>query len=95
MCGYTPLDYDDFERIRDTTVEDDDFTFIDERTISPWGFNSAYGWVTFTGNVLETTHVVGRKKDFRMMLMVGPVPNFMYYKVKDRLRSPFNFGQHF
>jgi hypothetical protein len=93
--GYTPLDYDDFEGIRDTTTKDDDFTFTDEQIISPWGFNSASRRVTFMGNVLETTHVVGKKKDFRMMLVVGPVPNFMYYKVKHRLRSPFNFGQHF
>ena len=92
---YTPLHYDDFEGSRDTTAKDDDFTFIDERTISPWGFNSTSRRVTFMGNVLKTTHVVGRKKDFRMMLVVGLVPNFMYYKVKDLLRSPFNFGQHF
>jgi len=41
--GYTPLDCEDFKGSRtaeddDSTSLDEDFTFMNERTISPWGF---------------------------------------------------------
>jgi len=55
-----------------------EFSFPDIWTATSWEFDSASGRVTFTGNVLKTTHIVGRKKDFRMMLVLGPVPNFIY-----------------
>jgi hypothetical protein len=80
--GYMPLDYDDLKGSRDTMAEDDDFTFTDERTISPWGFNSASGRVTFTGNILETSHVADRKKDFRMILVVDSVPTLCIIRLE-------------
>jgi len=38
------------------------------------------------------THVVGRKKDFRMMLVVGPVPNFMvFYGILFQIMNALDF----
>ena len=46
--GYTPLDYDDFDGSRDTTVGDNEFQPYDRSCSS--------------GDVLKTTHIVSRRK---------------------------------
>jgi hypothetical protein len=55
---------------------------VHTREVSPWGFNSASGRVTFTGNILKTSHVADRKKDFRMILVVYSVPTLCIIKLE-------------
>ena len=43
-----------------------------------WGFDPAAGRVTFTGNVLATSHIVTRERDVSLSSLEGLVPNFLH-----------------
>jgi hypothetical protein len=62
-------------------------SFPDLWTTMSWGFDLTLGRVTFTGNVLATSHTVSREPNFSLMSLKGLVPIYLYFRVKDQLIS--------
>jgi hypothetical protein len=64
-------------------------SFPDFWTTMSWGFDLTSGRVTFMGNVLATSRTVSREPDLSLMSLKGLVPIYLYYRVRDQLKSPF------
>jgi hypothetical protein len=64
------------------------FNFSDNGTIMSWGFDPALGRVTFTVNVLATSHIVISEPDVSLSSLEGLVLNLLHFKVKVQLSSP-------
>jgi len=56
-------------------------------TTMSWGFNPTSGQVSFSGNVLATSHIVSREPNLSLMSLKGLVPKFLHFRVKDKLSS--------
>jgi len=79
--GYTPLDYDDFDGSRDTTVGDNEFQPYDRSCSS--------------GDVLKTTHIVSRRKPLGWCHWWVEYPTLFILELKINLGFFFIFGDTF